>query len=53
MTTAESPENAAELILHERLIRFGRVRDLRAKVIVHDLSDGAETILLYRPAKPA
>jgi hypothetical protein len=48
VTTAASPELAAELILGERLVRFGMVRDLRAKVSYEELG-GVKTILLYRP----
>lgn len=49
IAAAISPEAAAQLVLGERLIRTGRLRDLRAKVTFDDLSVGTKTVLLYRP----
>jgi hypothetical protein len=49
IVAAISPEAAAQLVLGERLIRNGRLRDLRAKVTFDDLSGGTKTVLLYRP----
>lgn len=49
VTTAATPEAAAEAILGERLIPFGQVRDLRAKVSWASISGGTKTVLLYRP----
>jgi hypothetical protein len=49
IVAAISPEAAAQLVLGERLIRYGRLRDLRAKVTFDNLSGGTKTVLLYRP----
>ena len=46
--TATSPEAAAEKALGLRLVRMGRVTDVRAKVSFDGLDGSIKTILLYR-----
>jgi hypothetical protein len=46
---APSPESAALQVLGERLILFGKVSDLRARVTFVGLSGDTKTVLFYRP----
>ena len=46
--TATSPEAAAQKALGLRLVRLGRLMDVRAKVSFEGLDGSTKTILLYR-----
>jgi hypothetical protein len=45
---ADSAAKAAELVIGEKLVPYGRVGDLRAEVSFAGLNGQMKTVLLYR-----